>query len=111
MKHKRFFKRFLCVALIISTLLLTCACVADEGVVESDTLGDSESVEETKANTGTNIVLSGEPSFRIVYSLVYKEEAQRVADKLISLDKNYVKGSNKYAYRRIQRQKQTEHPK
>ena len=97
MKHKRFLKRFLCVALIISTLLLTCACVADEGVVESDTLGDSESVEETKANTGTNIVLSGEPSFRIVYSLVYKEEAQRVADKLISLDKNYVKGSNKYA--------------
>ena len=90
MKRRKILKRLICTLLISATLLLACACAEVEDGSESDadiTLPNAASPE---------IVLSGDPSFRIVYSSAYKSQAQKVANKLITLDKSYEKGSDKY---------------
>ena len=101
MKLKNFFKRFLCLLIISATLLLTCACAADgdglESGSDSESSFESDSSSTNQIGSGTDIILSGVPSFRIVYSSAYKTQAQKVANKLINLDKSYVKGSDKYA--------------
>ena len=98
MKYNHFLKRFLCLLLICTTIFVMCSCMADDE--DSETLIGSDSDSSSNINitsSGTNITLSGEHSFRIVYSSAYKSQAQKIANKLISLDKNYVKGSDKYA--------------
>ena len=101
MKLRNVLKRFLCLLIISATLLLTCACAADENDLESESSSESDSSLGSdliidQITSGTDIVLSGTPSFRIVYSSAYKSQAQTVANKLIKLDKSYVKGSDKY---------------
>lgn len=107
MKHKNFLKRFLCLLIISATLLTTCACSEDLiGGSESDSnsaLGLDISTDGTETNAtvkpsdGKTIVLSGTPSFRIVYSSDCKAQALKIQDKMISLDKSYTIGSGKYA--------------
>ena len=90
MKLRICLKRFLCLLVVCATLLLTCACELDDIGIESG--------EETGTPNGASaeIVISSEPSFRIVYSSAYKTQAKKIADKLIKLDKSYVKDSGKY---------------
>ena len=90
MKLRKNLKRFLCLLIVGATLLLTCACTD----VVDDTESDSSSLQATDE---TEIVLSGAPSFRIIYSSAYQSQAQKIANKLISLDDSYVKGSDKYS--------------
>lgn len=104
MKLRKFFKSFLCLLIISATLLLTCACAGDttdpsytsDSLDASNSSSDSDPSSTNKTTTDDEVVLSGDPSFRIIYSSAYKDQAQTVANKLISLDKNYVKGSDKY---------------
>ena len=71
----------------------------------SDTQGSTESSSEnnteapteteTKKDDGllaTDILLSGETPFRIVYADGYKSLANRIANKIVDLDKNYKAG-------------------
>lgn len=105
MKLRRFFKKFLCLLIISATLLLTCACAADENSLESDSSSSSDSDSDSYSDSSytnqftstTNIVISEIPSLRIVYSSAYRTQAQNLANKLIKLDKSYVKDSGKYA--------------
>ena len=88
MKFKTFLKRFLCLMLVTASFLLVACDSLGEGLDES--ASDSDMIDNSI------IVLSGEPSYRIVYSADYKSLAQKVSKKLISLDESYVKGSGKY---------------
>ena len=126
MKFRKVLKRFLCLLVVSATLLLNCACAAEEDNMGSDSyLGsDSNSINSStnannnnNTNTNTNnntnnnngsangdyvgngkeIVVSNSHSFRIVYSSDYRAQALKIQDKLISLDKSYTVGSGKYA--------------
>lgn len=98
MKLRKILKSFLSLLLISATLLLTCACSEYENSDESDSSFNSDGPFETQASTaGPELILSGEPSFRIIYAATYKEQATKISNKLISLDKSYVSGSNKYS--------------
>ena len=109
MKLKKFLTRLLCFILISASLFLTYSCTSLEDTNDSEFYSDSDSNSNSNSDSGssdapsnqnpanTSIVLSGNPSFRIIYASAYKSLAQKVSNKLISLDKSYVKGSNKYA--------------
>lgn len=99
MKFTKFAKRILCMLLVCATLLVTASCAADDGA-ESGSGSGSDSSSESSAlswNDLDDIILSGTPTIRIVYSSAYKSLATKIANKLISLDKTYVKDSGKYA--------------
>lgn len=95
MKFTKFAKRILCLLLVCATLFAVASCAADDSV-ESGSGSDSESGSESSASTNkansTDIVLSGTPAFRIVYSSAYKSSAEKIVKKLASLDKT----PNKY---------------
>ena len=95
MKLKKILTKLLCLLIVISTLLLTCACANEESNVDSDST-NSTNATNNQETAGDEIVLSGNPSFRIIYSSAYKSLAESVSKKLISLDKNYTKESGKY---------------
>lgn len=100
MKIGNFFKRFLCLLLISSTLLITCACAAEDDSFGSDSSFGSDLTETNatlKPFDSKTMVLSGTPSFRIVYSSDYRAQALKIQDKMISLDKSYTIGSGKYS--------------
>jgi hypothetical protein len=100
MKIGIFFKRFLCLLLISSTLLITCACAAEDDSLGSDSSFGSDLTETNatlKPFDSKTMVLSGTPSFRIVYSSDYRAQALKIQDKMISLDKSYTIGSGKYS--------------
>jgi hypothetical protein len=102
MKLKKTLIRLLCFILIGASLFLASACTSpEENKNESGNYSDSDiNQSETptaQAPTDTNIVLSGTPAFRIIYASAYKSLAQKVSNKLIGLDKSYVKDSGKYA--------------
>ena len=100
MKIGNFLKRFLCLLLISSTLLITCACAAEDDSFGSDSSFGSDFTEADatlKPFDSKTMVLSGTPSFRIVYSSDYRAQALKIQDKMISLDKSYTIGSGKYA--------------
>lgn len=100
MKIGNFLKRFLCLLLISSTLLITCACAAEDDSFGSDSSFGSDFTEADatlKPFDSKTMVLSGTPSFRIVYSSDYRAQALKIQDKMISLDKSYTIGSGKYS--------------
>ena len=108
MKLRKSLKIILCFVLICSTLLLSCACASIEENAESESYVSSDSDTNTNStnisvdNGNTyvpgdkEIVLSNTPTFRIVYSSDYKSQALKIQDKMISLDKTYTVGSDKY---------------
>ena len=95
MKFTKFAKRILCLLLVCATLFAVASCAADDEL-ESGSGSGSESGSESSASTNkansTDIVLSGTPAFRIVYSSAYKSSAEKIVKKLASLDKT----PNKY---------------
>ena len=98
MKFALYSKRALSLLLILAMLFLACAC-GDGSNDEKSTDTESETTEnsETKATlAATDIPLSGDKSFRVVYSDGNKTYALKVQDKLMSLDKSYTVGSGKY---------------
>ena len=107
MKLRKFLKSFLSLLIISATILSMFACSTVEDNSGSDSSLNSDNADngdngdtpfETQAGTaGAEIILSGEQSFRIIYAASYKDQAQKIANKLINLDKNYVKDSDKYA--------------
>ena len=116
MKLKMFFKRVLCLIMILTTLIVTCACSSEDenegsessssyasdyesdGLFDDASDGDTDVKYTSSNNTNSKqLVLSGTPAFRIVYSSDYKSQALKIQDKLISLDKSYKVGSGKYA--------------
>lgn len=102
MKLKKTLIRLLCFILVGASLFLASACTSpEENKNESGNYSDSDiNQSETptaQAPADTNIVLSGTPAFRIIYASAYKSLAQKVSNKLIGLDKSYVKDSGKYA--------------
>jgi hypothetical protein len=104
MKLMTFSKRFLALLLICSMLVLACACTSGKtDETESEQAGDAtnSTEKETTAATEkplltTDILVSGEKSFRIIYAEGYKSQALKVQDKLMGLDKSYTVGSGKY---------------
>ena len=93
MKFTKFAKRILCLLLVCATLFAVASCAADDGVESgSGSESDSESSASTNKANSTDIVLSGTPAFRIVYSSAYKSSAEKIVKKLASLDKT----PNKY---------------
>ena len=98
MKFVTYSKRILSLLLICTMLVLACAC-NNGNTNESETPTDTESESATeKVLLATDILLSGENSFRIVYAEGgdYKTQALKVQDRLIGLDKSYQVGSDKY---------------
>ena len=95
MKFTKFTKRILCLLLVCATLFAVASCAADDEL-ESGSGSGSESSSGSSASTNktnsTDIVLSGTPAFRIVYSSAYKSSAEKIVKKLASLDKT----PNKY---------------
>lgn len=95
MKFTKFTKRILCLLLVCATLFAVASCAADDEL-ESGSGSGSESSSGSSASTNktnsTDIVLSGAPAFRIVYSSAYKSSAEKIVKKLASLDKT----PNKY---------------
>ena len=108
MKLKKFLTRLLCFILISASLFLTYSCTSLEDTNDSEFYSDSDSNSNSNSDSGssdapsnqnsanTSIVLSGTPAFRIIYASAYKSLAQKVSNKLIGLDKSYVKDSGKY---------------
>ena len=93
MKFTKFAKRILCLLLVCATLFAVASCAADDGVESgSGSESSSESSASTNKANSTDIVLSGTPAFRIVYSSAYKSSAEKIVKKLASLDKT----PNKY---------------
>lgn len=93
MKFTKFAKRILCLLLVCATLFAVASCAADDGVESgSGSESGSESSASTNKANSTDIVLSGTPAFRIVYSSAYKSSAEKIVKKLASLDKT----PNKY---------------
>ena len=97
MKFTKFAKRILCLLLVCATLFAVASCAADDEFENGSGSGsDSESSSGSSASTNktnsTDIVLSGTPAFRIVYSSAYKSSAEKIVKKLASLDKT----PNKY---------------
>lgn len=103
MKFTSFLKRILSFALICSMLVLACACGSGDNnnTEQPSDSNESETSEETwetdKPLLDTDILLSGNNAFRIVYSDGYKASAVKIQDKLMSLDESYKAGSSKYA--------------
>ena len=99
-----FFKKILCLLLISSMLILACACGNNDDTnnAGSEPPSNEETPKSDDSDTSnvtlldTDILISGEKSFRIVYSADYKTQALKIQDKLIALDKSYTAGSNKY---------------
>ena len=92
-------KKILSLLLICAMLFLACAC---NGASDSNdsTSTDSESAtgeSETKAPLlATDIPLSGDSSFRIVYADGNRSYALKIQDKISGLDKTYTVGCGKY---------------
>ena len=81
-------KRILCLLLVLSMLVLACACNAGnnndtEPATDASTEGSTE-----KAWLETDMILSGEKPFRIVYSEGNKGSANKIYDKITALVKS-----------------------
>ena len=103
MKTSVVFKKILCGLLICSTLVLTCACGNNDGK-ENNAGSEPPTASETNDDSSntvdlldTDILISGDKAFRIVYSDSYRTQALKIQDKLTALDKSYTVGSDKYA--------------
>ena len=98
MKIFTYSKSILALLLICSMLFLACACNGgnDATTENSDTETSSENATDAEL-LETDILLSGEKSFRVVYAEGAKSYALKVQDKLISLDKSYEVGCGKYS--------------
>ena len=97
MKFTKFAKRILCLLLVCATLFAVASCAADDEFESGSGSGSgaessSGSSASTNKTNSTDIVLSGTPAFRIVYSSAYKSSAEKIVKKLASLDKT----PNKY---------------
>ena len=100
MKFVTYSKRFLSLLLILSMLFLACACgdgSDDEKATESETVDSNSTTETDPPLADTDILLSGDKSFRIVYSAGNRSHALKIQDKIMGLDKSYKVGSGKYA--------------
>lgn len=103
MKNAITLKRILCLLLICSTVFLLCACNSD-GNKETDPKDTEENGDSTSDSSAdateatdkpllaTDVLISGDKPYRIIYSDGYRSEAIEIQDKLISLDKNYTVG-------------------
>ena len=91
MKVLSYSKKIVCLLLILSMLVLACACSNGNGNQATDTDAGNDA-KETDAWLGTDVILSGETPYRIVYSDGNRASALKVQDKLISLDKSYTNG-------------------
>ena len=99
MKFVNYSKRILSLLLILAMLFLACAC-SDGSNDDTEKPTESESsteASETKSPlAATDIQISGDKSFRIVYAEGSKSSALKVQDKVMGLDKSYSVGSGKY---------------
>ena len=99
MKFITYSKRFLSLLLILAMLILACAC-GDSSNNETEKPTDTEETEATEATKApladTDIQISGDKPYRIVYSEGNRSYALKVQDKIIGLDKSYTVGSGKY---------------
>ena len=99
MKFVAYSKRVLCFLLVCAMLVLACACNNGnkDDQISDETDDTKESVTETENPLKEqDILVSGEKSFRIVYSEGNRSYALKVQDRLMGLDKGYTVGSNKY---------------
>ena len=99
MKFLSYSKRILCLLLVCSMLVLTCACDTEDKNKETEPeVTESETAtEETEAPLlPTDILISGEKSFRIIYADGYKTQALKIQDRITGQDKDYTVGSTKY---------------
>ena len=99
MKFVAYSKRVLCFLLVCAMLVLACAC--NNGNKDDQTSDETDDTKESVTETENplkekDILISGEKSFRIVYSEGNRSYALKVQDRVMGLDKNYTVGSNKY---------------
>ena len=101
MKFIRYSKRILSLLLICSMLALACSCAANKNSeTDSDQFSDSKESDTQNSSLqdtdnpllDTDILISGEKPFRIVYSEGYRSQAIKIQNKLIAFDKNYTTG-------------------
>lgn len=97
MKFMNSLKKALALILALAMLLLACSCSSKKN--EDTEAPTDETEEETESQTETepplaktDILLSGEKPFRIVFSDGYKTLATKIFDKLVALDKNFKTG-------------------
>lgn len=93
--------RLIALLLLVCTLALACACTPEANSGEPTTPAETTPADTTPADTteevlpirATDIVLSkSDASYRIVYKVGLKDEAQRIFNLLTSLDSSYVAG-------------------
>lgn len=99
MKFISYSKRILCLLLVFSMLVLACACNSEDKnkETEPEETESETSTEETEAPLlPTDILISGEKSFRIIHAEGYKTQAMKIQDRITGQDKSYTVGSNKY---------------
>lgn len=101
MKFLSYSKRILCFLLVFVMLFLACACNSGnnketEANDNADTQDSDNKGNETAATEkpllDTDLLLSGEKPFRVIYSEGFKTQAMKIQDRLISLDKSYTNG-------------------
>lgn len=98
MKILSYSKKALCLILALLMLVIASACSPNNNNDQTGSgtepgtsdAGSDNSTE--KAWLPTDIILSGDKPYRIVYSDGNKSSALKVQDKMISLDKNYTNG-------------------
>lgn len=101
MKITSCLKKYLCFLLIFATLVMSFGCNSgDNKNTDTTPDGDDKATEDTAETeeplAPTDILISGEKSFRIVYADGYKAQALKIQDRVSGQDKSYTVGSNKY---------------
>ncbi len=98
MKIVSYSKKILSLLLILSMLFLACACdtESDDEKATSDGVEATDATETDPPLADTDILISGDKAFRIVYSAGNKSYALKIQDKITGLDKSYKFGSGKY---------------
>ena len=98
MKIVNYSKKILSLLLILSMLFLACACdtESDDEKATSDGVEATDATETDPPLNDTDILVSGDKAFRIVYSAGNKSYALKIQDKITGLDKSYKFGSGKY---------------